>query len=72
MPQARAKARVLANWDRTVVMQKEFPAFAINWMAVFRTPGAAEGKRDKRGEGLHPNSPLSAWTLKQMRAPGLE
>ncbi len=67
-----AKARVLANWERTVVMQKEFPAFAINWMATFHTPGAAAGKRDKRGEGLHPNSPINARTLKEMQAPGLE
>ncbi|MFN0075810.1 MAG: DUF4838 domain-containing protein [Prosthecobacter sp.] len=67
-----AKARVLANWDRTVVMQKEFPPFAINWMATFHTPGAAPGKRDKRGEGLHPKSPINARTLEEMRAPGLE
>ena len=67
-----AKARVLANWDRTEVMQKEFPDFAINWMATFHTPGAAEGKRDKRGEGLHPKSPINARTLKEMQAPGLE
>jgi hypothetical protein len=67
-----AKARVLANWDRTVVMQKEFPPFAINWMATFHTPGAAPGKRDKRGEGLHPNSPINARTLKEMKEADLE
>jgi Domain of unknown function (DUF4838) len=67
-----AKSRVLANWDRTVAMRKEFPAGAINWMATFHTPGAAPGKRDKRGEGLHPESPITPYTLKRMQAPGLE
>jgi hypothetical protein len=68
-----AKARVLANWDRTVVMQKEFPPYAINWNATFHTPGATPGgKRDKRGEGLHPKSPLTPYTLKRMQAAGLE
>ena len=68
-----AKARVLANWKRTEIMQKEFPPFAINWMATFHTPGAAPGgKRDKRGEGLHPNSPITPYTLKKMQAVGLE
>jgi hypothetical protein len=64
---------VLANWDRTVVMQKEFPPYAINWNATFHTPGATPGgKRDKRGEGLHPKSPLTPYTLKRMQAAGLE
>lgn len=67
-----AKARALANWDRAAVMKKEFPAFAINWMATFNTPGASAGKRDKRGEGLHPNSPINARVLREMQAPGLE
>jgi hypothetical protein len=68
-----AKARVLANWERTVVMQKEFPRYAINWMATFHTPGATPGgKRDKRGEGLHPVSPITPYTLKRMQAVGLE
>jgi hypothetical protein len=68
-----AKARVLANWDRKVVMQKEFPPYAINWNATFHTPGATPGgKRDKRGEGLHPKSPLTPYTLKRMQAAGLE
>jgi hypothetical protein len=68
-----AKERVLANWDRTVVMQKEFPPYAINWNATFHTPGATPGgKRDKRGEGLHPKSPLTPYTLKRMQAAGLE
>jgi hypothetical protein len=66
-----AKARVLAQWDRAEVMQKEFPAHAINWMAVFRTPGSAPGgKRDKRGEGLHPNSPITPYTLRRMQEVG--
>jgi hypothetical protein len=68
-----AKAGVLANWDRTVVMQKEFPPYAINWNATFHTPGSAPGgKRDKRGEGLHPVSPITPYTLKRMQAVGLE
>jgi len=68
-----AKARVLANWERTVVMQREFPSYAINWQAVFRPPGSVPGgKRDKRGEGLHPDSPITPYTLKRMQAPGLE
>ncbi|CAN5797223.1 hypothetical protein BH11VER1_BH11VER1_33960 [soil metagenome] len=67
-----AKARALANWDRAAVMKKEFPAFAINWMATFNSPGAAPGKRDKRGEGLHPNSPINARVLHEMQTPGLE
>jgi len=67
-----AKARVLANWDRTEVMKKEFPPYAINWMATFHTPGAAPGKRDKRGEGLHPKSPITPYTLKRMQEAGLE
>jgi hypothetical protein len=68
-----AKERVLANWERTVVMQKEFPPYAINWNATFHTPGATPGgKRDKRGEGLHPKSPLTPYTLKRMQAAGLE
>jgi hypothetical protein len=67
-----AKARVLANWERAAVMKKEFPNFAINWMATFNSPGASAGKRDKRGEGLHPNSPINARVLKEMQAPGLE
>jgi len=66
-----AKARVLANWDSTVVMQKEFPPFAINWMTTFHTHGGTEGKRDKRGEGLHPNSPINVSTLKEMQTQGL-
>jgi hypothetical protein len=54
-------------------MQKEFPRYAINWMATFHTPGSAPGgKRDKRSEGLHPNSPITPYTLKRMQAVGLE
>ncbi len=67
-----AKARVLANWDRTEVMRKEFPPYAINWMATFHTPGGSPGKRDKRGEGLHPKSPITPYTLKRMQEVGLE
>jgi hypothetical protein len=68
-----AKTRVLANWDRTIAMQKEFPPYAINWRAVFHTPGSTPGgKRDKRAEGLHPNSPITPYTLKRMQAVGLE
>ena len=63
---------MLANWERTEVMKKEFPAFAINWNATFHAPGASPGKRDKRGEGLHPNSPINARVLKEMQKPGLE
>jgi hypothetical protein len=72
---AAAKAQVLANWDRVEVMEKEYPAFAINWHSVFSTPGnnAGEpGKRSKRTEGLHPDAPLSPRTLKEMQAAGLE
>jgi len=68
-----AKARVLANWARTVDMQKEFPPYAINWMAVFRPPGSAPaGKHDKRSEGLHPESPISPYMLRRMQKVGLE
>jgi hypothetical protein len=68
-----AKARVLALWDRAEVMRKEFPPHAINWMAVFHNPGSAPGgKRDKRGEGLHPKSPITPYTLKRMQEVGLE
>ena len=68
----RYRTEILIPPDRTVVMQKEFPPYAINWMATFHTPGAAPGKRDKRGEGLHPNSPINARVLKEMQKPGLE
>lgn len=68
-----AKARVLAQWDRVEAMKKEFPPQAINWMAVFHAPGSAPGgKRDKRGEGLHPKSPITPYTLKRMQEVGLE
>jgi hypothetical protein len=68
-----AKARVLANWERTDVMRKEFPAFAINWYAVFQRPAAnAPANTNKRIEGLHPDSPITPYTLKRMQAAGLE
>lgn len=42
-------------------------------MATFHTPGSAPGgKRDKHGEGLHPVSPITPYTLKPIRAVGLE
>ena len=38
-----------------------------------REPGTNKtGKGDKRIEGLHPDSPITARTLKELRAPGLE
>jgi len=64
---ADAKAHVLANWKRTETMKKEFPEFAINWQAVFR-----EGADGKRIMGLHPDTPLSGRTLRELRAEGLE
>ncbi len=64
---ADAKARVLANWKRTETMKKEFPEFAINWQAVFR-----EGAEGKRIMGLHPDTPLSGRTLRELQAAGLE
>jgi hypothetical protein len=70
---AEAKARVLAQWQRIETMRKEFPAWAINWQAVLREPAAnTTGKRDKRIEGLHPDSPITARTLKEMNAAGVE
>lgn len=70
---AAAKAAVLANWEKAAVMKKEFPPYAINWQAVLRERGSsASDKRDKRGEGLHPDSPISARTLQELRKPGLE
>ena len=67
---AAAKAQVLANWARVDVMEKEYPAFAINWHSVFAigTPGG----RNKRTEGLHPDAPLSPRTLKEMSSTNLE
>lgn len=68
-----AKEHVLANWIRVETMKKEFPAYAVNWQAVFRPPelGAAR-KTTKRVEGLHPNSPITERTLRELRAPGIE
>jgi hypothetical protein len=68
-----AKARVLAHWERTNVMRKEFPPFAINWYAAFQRPAAnAPGNANRRVEGLHPESPITPYTLRRMQAPGLE
>ncbi len=68
-----AKARVLAGWERVNKMKTEFPKWAINWNAVMREPGPEPGeKRNKRLEGLHPNTPISARTLRMLNAPGLE
>jgi hypothetical protein len=70
---AEAKANVLANWERVGQMQKAFPAFAINWQPVFRAPaGGDDSERHKRIMGLHPDTPLSGRTLRELRAPGLE
>lgn len=72
---AEARARVLAEWQRLEPMRKEFPAWAINWAAVMREPAETAkitGKRDKRIEGLHPDSPITARTLKELNAPGIE
>jgi hypothetical protein len=68
--EAAAKAQVLANWARVDVMEKEYPAFAINWHSVFSS--ASPGGRNKRTEGLHPDTPLSPKTLRNMKATDLE
>ncbi len=67
---AEAKAQVLANWARVEVMEKEYPAFAINWRSVFAVSTPAG--RNKRTEGLHPDAPLSPSTLKEMKSTDLE
>ncbi len=67
---AEAKTKVLANWDRAEQMKKDFPEFAINWAAVFRAP--EPGKEAKRVMGLHPDAPISARSLRELRTPGLE
>lgn len=68
-----AKARILANWERTDVMRKEFPDLAINWNAVFQKPATnAPANPNKRIEGLHPDSPITSYTLRRMQAAGLE
>lgn len=71
---SEAKAKVLANWDLVAKMQKDFPAHAINWFAVFRVPtGDGSGSESRsRVMGLHPAAPLSGRTLKELRTPGLE
>jgi len=53
-------------------MKQEFPAFAINWQAVWRAPGGGGGDGNKRVMGLHPDAPLSGRTLRELRTPGLE
>jgi Domain of unknown function (DUF4838) len=67
---AASKAQVLANWAKVDVMEKEYPAYAINWRSIFAigTPGG----RNKRTEGLHPDAPLSPKTLKEMNSTDLE
>jgi hypothetical protein len=67
---AAAKAQVLANWARVDVMEKEYPAFAINWRSVFAAGNP--GGRNKRTEGLHPDAPLSLKTIREMRTTDLE
>jgi hypothetical protein len=68
-----AKARVLAAWQRVETMKKEFPTWAVNWQSVLRAPGSNQtGKRDKRVEGLHPDSPITERALRELRATGLE
>lgn len=68
-----AKAHVLANWTRAAQMKQNFPEHAINWGAVFRAPdGKSGGDGNKRVMGLHPDTPLSGRTLKELNAPGLE
>jgi len=69
---ADAKAKVLANWQRAEAMKQEFPAFAINWQAVWRAPGEGGDAGSKRVTGLHPDAPLSGRTLRELRTPGLE
>ena len=68
-----AKAHVLANWTRAAQMKEDSPEHAINWGAVFRAPdGKSGGDGNKRVMGLHPDTPLSGRTLKELNAPGLE
>lgn len=69
---AVAKATVEANWTRAEQMKQAAPAHAINWQAVFRTPGNGGGDGNKRVMGLHPDAPLSGRTLRELRQPGLE
>jgi hypothetical protein len=66
-----AEARVLANWNRAAQMKEDFPAHAINWIAVFREP-TGNAENSKRTMGLHPDAPLSGRTLRELRQPGLE
>ncbi len=68
---AGAKAKVMANWQRAEQMNRDFPEHAINWQAVFRQP-SGDSQRNKRTMGLHPDTPLSGRTLRELRAPGLE
>lgn len=68
---ADAKAKVEANYTRAEQMKQKAPAHAINWGAVFRAPTFG-GDGNKRAMGLHPDTPLSGRTLRELREPGLE
>ena len=54
-------------------MKMDSPEFAINWQPVFRVPAPGDdSERHKRIMGLHPDTPLSGRTLRELRTPGLE
>ncbi len=67
---AAARKAVLANWKRAEQMKKDFPEFAVNWQAVFRVP--TPGGKAKRVMGLHPDTPLSGRTLRELQQAGKE
>jgi hypothetical protein len=70
---AEVKAKVLGNWQRVERMKKEFPAFAINWQAVFRAPQPGDdNERHKRIMGLHPDCPLSGRAKREKENRGNE
>jgi hypothetical protein len=52
-------------------MTESFPEFAVNWQAVFRKPATGSGD-SKRMMGLHPDTPLSGRTLRELQSTGLE
>ena len=64
---ADAIAKVNANWETAARMRTTFPAFAINWIAVFR-----QGGDHKRAMGLHPDNPLSGRVKREAETRSIE
>jgi hypothetical protein len=63
---AEAVAKVKANWETAARFAKTFPAFAINYQAVFSQP------MNKRMMGLHPDQPLSGRVKREAETRNIE